>query len=433
MEFALFLLVNVALFLRPQDLISALAGVPVYNILIVLNLMLAVPPIVQYVQRGLHRVPATVCVFGILAAIVTSLIARADFGGAFYWGIEFLKVVAYFLLMVAVLTTTRRFVIYMSTIVALTVMLAGLAVAQFHGILEVPAITHAHEINYDGAEAVEYFRLAGLGVFADPNDLSMIVVLSMLICLGGFFYRGLNLWRYALGAPLIFLGYALSLTQSRGGLIALVAGLGAFLISRFGASRTTAAMALIVPLLLVVFGGRQADLGGAISGGTGGQRSELWYAGLQMIKWSPLTGMGHGQFAQEEGLVAHNSYVQALAEWGLFGGTLFIGLFYIVLYSVWRLKHVRRQIYPTVLGNLQPYVMGALVAYATSMLTLTRYDVVPTYLVAGMGISFERLARRGTTLPALEFNPALVLRMGLITLGFIVALYVYIRFIYRLF
>src|SRR6188768_863603 len=103
MEFALFLLVNVALFLRPQDLIAVLAGVPVYNILIVLNLMLAVPLIVQYVQRGLHHVPATVCVFGILAAIVISLIARADFGGALYWGSEFLKVVAYFLLMVAVL------------------------------------------------------------------------------------------------------------------------------------------------------------------------------------------------------------------------------------------------------------------------------------------------------------------------------------------
>jgi O-antigen ligase len=261
----------------------------------------------------------------------------------------------------------------------------------------------------------------------------MIVVLSMLICLGGLCYRQLRFWRFALALPLGFLGYALALTQSRGGLIALLAGVGAFLVSRFGAWRTILVMAVVVPLLLLVFGGRQADIAGSISDGTGGQRSELWYAGLQMIKWSPLTGIGHARFAQEEGLVAHNSYIQALAEWGLVGGTAFIGLFYVVLFSVWRLRRVRRQIRPPVLQNLQPYVLGALVAYAASMLTLTRCDVIPTYLVAGVGVSFERLARRNTILPALELNLGLVVRLTLVTLAFIAAVYVYVRFVYRLF
>jgi putative inorganic carbon (hco3(-)) transporter len=433
MEFALFLLVNVALFLRPQDLIAVLAPVPLYNILIALNLLIAAPLIVQYVRRGLHRAPATVCVFGILAAIILSLAAQADLGGAVYWGGEFLKVAAYFLLMVAVLTTVRRFTVYLVTIVVLTVVLAALAVGHFHGVVDVPSISHAHEMSYHGGEAYDFFRLAAFGVFADPNDLSMIVVLSMIICLGGLCYRQLRLWRFALALPLVFLGYALALTGSRGGLIALLAGVGAFLMSRFGIWRTALAMAVVVPLLLGVFGGRQADITANIAGGTGGQRSELWYAGLQMIKWSPLTGIGHARFAQQEGLVAHNSFVQALAEWGLIGGTAFIGLFYIVLFSVWRLRRVRRQIRPLVLQNFQPYIMGALVAYATSMLTLTRYDVIPTYLVAGVGVSFEQLARRSTTLPALELNPALLIRLILMTLGFIAALYIYIRFVYRLF
>ena len=39
-------------------------------------------------------------------------------------------------------------------------------------------------------EAYDLYRLAAFGVFADPNDLSMIVVLSMIICLGGLFLLG---------------------------------------------------------------------------------------------------------------------------------------------------------------------------------------------------------------------------------------------------
>src|SRR5205823_13799830 len=169
-------------------------------------------------------------------------------------------------------------------------------------------------------------------------------------------------------------------------------------------------------------GGRQGDIGGAIASGTGKQRTELWYTGLQMIKWSPLVGMGHGQFVQEEGLVAHSSFVQALAEWGLLGGTMFIGLFYIVLFSVWRLRAVRREVGSPLLRSFQPYVMGALAAYTVSMLTLTRCDVVPTYLVAGLGVSYERLARRGTSLDPIQLSPRLGLQMLGASVGFIVVL-----------
>jgi O-antigen ligase len=433
MEFVLFLLVNIALFLRPQDLFAELASVPIYNVLIVVNLLVAAPLIVRLVLRGLKRAPAILCVAGILAAIVVSLAARSDLYGAWFGGVEFLKVAAYFLLMVAVLNTPRRLTIYLASVVTLTVMLAGLSIAHFHGYLYLPAITHAREIKFDaGGTSYDFFRLASFGVFADPNDLSMIIVLSMMICLGAMFYKRLGLVRVAVVVPFLFLGYGLALTQSRGGLLALMAGLMAFFVSRMGMLRSTWALAAAVPLVLLAFGGRQADIGGAISQGTGSQRTDLWYSGLQMIKWSPIVGIGHGRFAEEAGLVAHNSYVQALAEWGLPGGTMFIGLFYVVLWSVWRLRQVRQQIASPPLRGMQPCVMGALAAYAVSMITLTRCDVVPTYLVAGLGVSYEQLARRGTTLRPLEFTTRLFLQMALITFCFLAALYIYIRFIYRL-
>ena len=435
MDFILFLLVNFALFLRPQDLVPSLAAVPFYNILIVVNLALAAPVIWSQLRLGLSRAPATACVIGLLGAIVLSLVARSHLAEAGYWGLEFAKVAAYFLLMTAVLRTSRRFVIYLATIVLLTVILVGLATLQFHGQLELAAIKHAHEVTYDPAtgDRFETVRLAAFGVFADPNDLSMIVVVSMLICLGGVFYRRLGNLRFALLVPLGFLTYALSLTQSRGGLLALMAGLGVFLVNRLGLLRSAIAIAALIPVVLVVFGGRQTDLAGGIAYGTGSGRTDLWYSALQMLKWSPLVGVGHGRFVQEEGLVAHSSYLHALAEWGLIGGTLFIGLFYIVLLSNWRLKAACSAMHSPVMRSLHPYVLGALAAYAASMLTLTRCDVVPTYMMAGLGVSYERLARRGTSLPPLVLTPWLGVQMALATAAFLATTYVYIRFIYPLF
>jgi putative inorganic carbon (hco3(-)) transporter len=435
MDFVLFLLVNAVLFLRPQDLFPSAADVPFYNIAIISNLVVAIPAILGQFRRGLQRLPATLCVVGVLTAIVVSLLARGDLDGAWEWGVEFLKVLAYFVLMTAVLTSARRFTIYLASVVVLTIVLSGLSIADFQGRIDVPAIEHVNQGEYDKAtgEYYTFYRLCALGMFADPNDLSMIVVLSILVCLGGLTYKRLGAIRFTLLLPIAYLGYALALTQSRGGLLALLAGVAVMLLCRYGFTRSTVAIAVLVPALMVVFGGRQADIGGGISHGTGNQRTELWYVGLQMIKWSPVFGMGHKQFVKEEGYVAHNTYIQALAEWGPLGGMSFIGLFYIVLYSVWRLRHVRRQIASPPLRLLQPYVMGALAAYAVSIFTLSRGDVVPTYLVAGLGVSYESLARRGTMIRPLVLNSQLLGRIALATAGFVVLLYIYIRFISRMF
>ncbi len=435
MEFILFLLVTGTLFLRPQDLVPWLAETPVYNILIVVNLVIAAPTIIGHLQRGWRYKPATICVGGILAAIVLSLLVRADVAGAIYWGGEFAKVAAYFLLMTAVLTTPARFGAYLVVVVALTIALAGLAVAHFHGRLDLPAISHAREITYDDTtgDPINAYRLSAFGVFADPNDLSMIVVMSILICWGGVCYGHWGSKRFALVIPLGFLAYTLALTQSRGGLLALVIGLGAWLICRYGAAWATMSLIVLIPLVFVSFSGRQTDLSGGISAGTGSSRTELWYAGLQMIKWHPLIGIGHGRFVQEQGLVAHSSYLQALCEWGLIGGTMFVGLFYVVLLSVWRLRSIRREIKSPALRSFQPFVLGALAGYAASMLTLTRCDVVPTYIVAGLGVTFERLARHRTSLLPLQVTPELLLRMAGASLSYLALVYVYIRFVYRMF
>ena len=57
-----------------------------------------------------------------------------------------------------------------------------------------------------------------------------------------------------------------------------------------------------------------------------------------MMMRSPLLAiLGQGQFAEEVGQVAHNSFVQAGAELGLPGGLCFFGLYYLPFWSLRRL------------------------------------------------------------------------------------------------
>src|SRR5438445_4685585 len=101
MDFFLFLLVNAVLFIRPGELFPALGAIPIYNIIIVINLLVTGPAIINYLSaNGFSRCPTTTCVLGVLTFIFLSHIARFDFWSARYGALDFLEVVMYFLLLV---------------------------------------------------------------------------------------------------------------------------------------------------------------------------------------------------------------------------------------------------------------------------------------------------------------------------------------------
>src|SRR3954452_8179869 len=75
----LFLLLNATLFMRPAEIVPQLEGWPIYNAIILCCLALALPQMLQRLQgRSLLADPITLCVFGILPAIVLSLLAQGD-------------------------------------------------------------------------------------------------------------------------------------------------------------------------------------------------------------------------------------------------------------------------------------------------------------------------------------------------------------------
>src|SRR5262249_9369945 len=141
----------------------------------------------------------------------------------------------------------------------------------------------------DTGDLVDVQRMCGTGIFNDPNDLALVLITALPVCC--YWLTDANrkatrpLW---LGLILLF-GYALVLTQSRGGLLALMAGLCVYLQLRFGGAKMFLAGLIVLPLLLAVFAGRMTTI--STTEGTGQTRIQIWADGMLMIQQFPLFGV----------------------------------------------------------------------------------------------------------------------------------------------
>jgi hypothetical protein len=392
MGFALFILLNAVLFIRPEEIWPEVNGMRLYLITITLCTVVNLPRLVRALDpHTLARSPIAVCVLGMLIAVPLSHLVRGDINGASDSGGEFAKVVLYYFLFVAVVDTGPRFRAFLGACVILICVLTAFALLQWFEYIDIESIQPVAQRDYDRetGEVTVSYRICSAGIFNDPNDLCLVLVFGILCCL----YRALTasavplrvLWL----APVAAFGYTLVLTQSRGGMLGLLAGVAGFLVARFGWRRAAPLLVVCLPGLLLAVGGRQANIGLG-KGDTANERVMLWAAGLTELFNRPvylMTGLGAGEYAAEFGQVAHNSYIHAYVDLGLFGGTAFLGAFY------WAARLLRRA-RPADPGLLRarPFVVAMFAAYAAGIYSLSRDYVIPTYLLLALVTCYVRLA-----------------------------------------
>ena len=301
MDFALFLLLNAVLFIRPAEIVPTLAGLPIYNAAILGCIVASFGKILEQLStRSLAERPITVFVLGVWATVILSNLVRLDLAGAWLQGLEFTKVVVYYLLLNAVLNAPGRFERFLSWLVALVVVMSVLALLHQRGTIQIPGLELIERREYDEASGKEVgaeVQLMSTGIYNDPNDFCMILVVGICVAI----YRGLapraGIVRIAWIAPAILFGYALVLTRSRGGFLGLLAFVLTLLMARSGWRRAVLPAVVLLPGLLLLSGGRQT----AISTGadTAQSRMLLWREGLIMFLSRPLTGIGAGRYGED--------------------------------------------------------------------------------------------------------------------------------------
>jgi O-antigen ligase len=249
------------------------------------------------------------------------------------------------------------------------------------------------------------------GAMYDPNDLAALLAMSFPIALG-LALRSRPALRIA--TVLIAVAYVavLAQTASRGGLVALAAGVVVF-VAGLNPTRTLIVTALIVLGSLVlwekgppVFRERTETLFALeddynMSEETG--RMHIWTRGLGYAIDYPITGVGMQNFAIAEGEFfartstreawrpAHNTYVQGYAEFGLVGGTLLMAILAVAArraYLLWR----RRQ--PASVSSLgrRPELLASFAAFCLAALFLSHAYSYLLFAILGL-IAFAHRVR----------------------------------------
>jgi O-antigen ligase len=430
--FALFIVVNASLFVRPAELVPAVIGWPIYLVLILVCLAISLPQVLrQLTARSLKMQPITACVLGLQATVVLSLLANLDVAGAGAWGLEFFKVVVYYLLLVGLVTSAGRIRVFLTWFAAFSVLVTLLAVLQYHGAITLPNLKTLTDRAYDAAAGTDvlFRRLQGTGIFQDPNDFCLILVVGAVISLYGLCQRRASFLRFCWLGPLLLFGYALFLTRSRGGFLAFLVGVLVYFRARFGLAKTLLLSALFVPIVFALFAGRQTAL--SVHEKTGQSRIQLWSDALMLFRQNPLFGVGVDHFEKGGGHVVHNSFLHSFTEMGLAGGVLFLGAFAFALLSLYRLGSRRRNILDPEFRQLQPVVLAIVAAYSTGMLSLSVGFLVPTFTILGLACVCLRLTPVDQPLRVVRCGGRFLMGMTAISLVFLLSVYIFVRIFIR--
>jgi O-antigen ligase len=439
--FALFLLVNLVLFTRPTDYLPGLGNFELYQYVILSCLLISFPAILQYLQEpGIEARPIDLFVMFLLPAAFMSHVGQAQLDQAASEGFAMFKIVIYYLLFVSLVINGARLRDFTGWLVLFATLVALLGILDFHSQLSfLPNGKLPRLKNELGMETEEdTTRMYGPGIFQDPNDIAALICSASLLLLGRLLDKRSGPVRFLWLLPMGILAYGFYLSQSRGGMLAVAAGLGVLFVLRFGVQRGLMVSVLLAPLVLGFLAMRQADLSSHHDSGQ--TRVQLWNEGLVMFRANPVFGVGVNEYKSHARQVAHNSYLHAFGEMGVFGGLPFFAAFYLALEGLIRLywpiragigKPAPRAILDEDYAQVGPYVFAALVTYMVSMFTLTLNYLVPSYAFLAMASLMLRRAPTEPALPPTVFSPNLLVRMAILSVLYLAFMFLVVRALFR--
>jgi hypothetical protein len=267
-------------------------------------------------------------------------------------------------------------------------------------------------------------RLRALGLLNDPNDLAQTLVAALPLVFLAWRRRSPAGNALFVLLPAAAMLWAVVLTRSRGGLVALAALLWFTFALRAGPRwartlRWTGFVGLFIALTLFF------RLGGADASAMG--RLEAWSEGLQMLKYSPIWGVGFGSFADVNRIVAHNSFVHCYGELGLIGYFSWLGA---ILATFWYLERISvTEAGPEGSPDLARWARSlglSLGTFLAGALFLSRTYSVSLFLLVGLGTALAGVALKTSDEPESYTFPV---RGFLVRTGILVAVSILLTYV----
>ena len=229
------------------------------------------------------------------------------------------------------------------------------------------------------------------GLFGDPNDLALTLIAILPFTIlqrrsGAYLRNVLFVW-----LPIAVILYGVYATRSRGGVLALACR------DRPPVPSPARQLRCLSP--------RRASWWSPFSGpgswAVGRWRStesasgriDMWSAGLQNLKQSPVWGIGYRNFDAINGRAAHSAFAQCFAELGIVGYLLWLGLLLLTLDDL-RLIHASTNEEAAELRKWARAIQVSLIGFLVGSIFLSRAYDVQLFILIGLGTVIAELARR---------------------------------------
>ena len=305
------------LYIRPQEFTTAFQEIPIILIVVVVTFAVMIARAVLD-RKSMVNSPQNIFIIWIYGAVMFSQMAQMYFGGVIKTATDFLHIVLSYFFIVNLTDSEKKLKISLYAIILLSIYLSIAGIVQFH------------MGSSFGVETVQAERrIRGLGIFGDPNDLAMALLIAMPFLILKIQSRTTNLKRFLMVCLLIVLLYAMFLTNSRGGMLGFMTLMGMIFIRKYGKSVGIALFLVGAAGLFALGPSRMEEISPHEASAYG--RVESWAAGFAMFTSHPLFGVGKGFYTDYHPLVAHNSFIHCAAELGMFGLYPWIALIFLTL------------------------------------------------------------------------------------------------------
>ena len=318
-------------YLTPGALFGSLAQYHIQLILAVVTVFFSIPRILE---SSVLKAPQSLALLGLACAgFLATLVSQRWLGGAVQILIEFLSIIlAFFLVCLNVHTRKRmRILVVVLFLVSLFIIARGAVdLASMSGSYGPPVdpetmsvdlqqwdAAHPYLFTMRNNEGQWIYRIRGLGIINDPNDLAQFLV--CIVAMMFVFWHPKKMPRNIVLVifPVLLLIIGIFLTHSRGALLALTAM--ALVAGRRKVGTVPAA--ILAGCFFVGALGLQFAGGRNISASAGGDRVSLWGEAIAVYRSHLFFGVGFHNLPDytDSHLTAHNSVMVCASELGSFG------------------------------------------------------------------------------------------------------------------
>jgi len=251
-------------------------------------------------------------------------------------------------------------------------------------------------------------------VLGDPNDLALVLSFPISFAAGLAVTKGRGSLNRCLGVVgYVLIACGIIATQSRGGLLAIVAVSSVFAFYKIRSKLLVVCLGSIGLLVLLIFAGiSERSSGGAVESGVDESaqgRLFAWEAAFNMANTHPFSGVGLDNFTMNyffysphwDGMnhAVHSTWFGVLAETGYVGLCVFLVLVIKTVKSLYQTVNRLKPLYEqgqcsAVLYCSAQSVLSGLAGFIASGTFLTQGFTWPLYILLALSIAVQQQTKK---------------------------------------